>query len=289
MTQALQINWQDSVIQTIRFKNRDYFLKRDDLLTPISGNKARKLYGLLNTGFSGYQRLISHGGAQSNAMLALAQLCQMIDLPFHYYSRPVPKWLRQNPLGNLRAALDAGMQWHITDNGLPAQQAEPASLMIPQGISMPEAQSGLQRLAEEIEEFCQDKRIDKLSVVTPSGTGATALYLQKHLTHPVYTVPCVGDRDTLEKLFRQLLPDAERYPLILDSKKRYHFGELHPELLAIYQDLLNSTGVEFELMYDAKTWLVLQDQAFDTPVLYLHNGGISGNESMLARYRRLNS
>jgi 1-aminocyclopropane-1-carboxylate deaminase/D-cysteine desulfhydrase-like pyridoxal-dependent ACC family enzyme len=91
------------------------------------------------------------------------------------------------------------------------------------------------------------------------------------------------------QLFKQLLPDAERYPTILDTQKRYHFGEPHSELLEIYQELLTATGVEFELMYDAKTWLTLKDHAFDAPVLYLHNGGISGNESMLARYRRLAS
>ena len=306
MNLPLHINWQDSVIETIHFNDRDYFLKRDDLLTPIAGNKARKLHGLLQTDLSQYQQIISYGGAQSNAMLALAQLCQLIDLPFHYCSRPVPKWLIKKPLGNLREALKCGMHWHITKNGLPpehpktentidesiavkADNFESQSLLIPQGISMPEARAGLQLLAADIDMFCQTQHIDKLAVVTPSGTGATALYLQQHLKHPVYTVPCIGDENTLMQLFKQLLPDAERYPTILDTQKRYHFGEPHSELLEIYQELLTATGVEFELMYDAKTWLTLKDHAFDAPVLYLHNGGISGNESMLARYQRLAS
>lgn len=300
-----QINWQDSVIDIIRFNNRDYFIKRDDLLTPISGNKARKLYGLLQTDLSQYQRIISHGGAQSNAMLALAQLCQLINVPFYYYSRPVPKWLKQKPLGNLRDALACGMHWEITQDGLPPEigsnevsncvntgnditgATEPTSLIIPQGIAMPEAQLGLKLLAEEIDAFCQSQKIERLAVVTPSGTGATALYLQQYIEHPVFTVPCIGDKTTLQQLFNSLLPNAQRYPIILDTDKRFHFGEPQPELLTMYQDLLESTGIEFELMYDAKTWLVLQEYSFDTPVLYIHNGGVSGNESMLARYRRL--
>jgi 1-aminocyclopropane-1-carboxylate deaminase/D-cysteine desulfhydrase-like pyridoxal-dependent ACC family enzyme len=55
----------------------------------------------------------------------------------------------------------------------------------------------------------------------------------------------------------------------------------------MYQQLLAQTDIEFELLYDAKTWLVLQEWTCDKPILYLHNGGISGNASMLARYRRL--
>ena len=79
LDQLPQINWQDSIIETICFNDQDYFLKRDDLLTPISGNKARKLHGLLQTDFSKYQRIISYGGAQSNAMLALAQFSQLFS------------------------------------------------------------------------------------------------------------------------------------------------------------------------------------------------------------------
>lgn len=287
MNHPLEINWQDSVIETIHFKGRDYLLKRDDLLSPIGGNKARKLHGLLQQDLSQYQAISSHGGAQSNAMLSLAQLCQLLNIPFHYYSRPVPKWLKQTPLGNLRAAIDCGMQWHITEDGLPPENLGPNNLLIPQGISMPEARLGLELLAAEIEAFCRANSIEELAVVTPSGTGATALYLQQHLSHTVYTVPCIGDQETLMALFKQALPDSERYPTILNTQKRYHFGEPHPELLAIYQSLLSSTGIEFELMYDAKTWLVLADWQYDKPILYLHNGGVSGNESMLARYRRL--
>lgn len=284
----ISVNWQDSTIQTIRFDHQEYYIKRDDLLTPISGNKARKLYGLLETDLTQYQAVVSHGGAQSNAMLALAQMCNLLDLPFRYYTRPVPKWLKLKPLGNLRQALACGMHWEITPNGLPPENHQTTqSLYIPQGLAMPEAKPGLKLLATEIEEFCRTHNIPELSVVTPSGTGATALYLQQYLNHTVYTVPCIGDRQTLQQLFKEILPEAKRYPVILDTEKRYHFGEPHSELLEIYYELLEATGIEFELMYDAKTWKILKEQAFDTPVLYIHNGGVSGNESMLARYRRL--
>lgn len=289
MRQNIHINWQDSVTDTIRFSGQNYFLKRDDLLSPISGNKARKLHGLLQQDLNPVQQIISHGGAQSNAMLALAQLSQLLGIPFHYYTRPVPKWLSKNPLGNLRNALDYGMHWHITRDGLPpeSEKIHGGKLLIPQGISMPEAQAGFKLLADEIELFCQSHALDDIAVVTPSGTGATALYLQQYLKHVVYTVPCVGNQTLLQGMFQRAVPKAIRYPVILDTKKSYRFGELHPELLNTYHALLEETGVEFELMYDAKTWLALQEHTFNKPVLYLHNGGTSGNESMLARYHRL--
>ena len=291
MPSPITIDWQRSVIQTITVNGRDYFLKRDDLLEPISGNKARKLEGLLNQDLSDVQRLVSYGGAQSNAMLALAQLANLLNICFDYYTRPVPKWLKASPNGNLQEALSYGMRWHISETGQPpatiAQANDPHTRLIPQGISMPEAAIGIKRLADEIQNFCDAQNIENLAVVLPSGTGATALYLQQYLSHTVYTVPCIGDRETLEQLFKQLEPKAKRYPEILDTQKRYHFGEPHPELLTMYQQLLEETGVEFELLYDAKTWLVLKEWACDKPILYLHNGGVSGNASMLARYRRL--
>lgn len=289
MTRSVSIQWQRSVVDHIRVAGQDYFIKRDDLLTPLSGNKARKLHGLLQQDLQQYTGLISHGGAQSNAMLALAQLAQLLGIRFDYYTRPVAKWLAEQPNGNLKQALDCGMQWHITDDGLPPSQTRAGALSIPQGIAMPEAELGLKLLAREIEAFCQTQQLEKLAIVTPSGTGTTALYLQQHLSHRVYTVPCIGNADSLQGMFSSAMPQTRRYPVILDTDKRYHFGEPHPELLGMYQQLLSETGIEFELMYDAKAWLVLLSQQFDAPVLYLHNGGTSGNDSMLARYRRLAS
>lgn len=293
MPSPITIDWQRSVIQAITVNGRDYFLKRDDLLVPISGNKARKLEGLLNQDLSDVQRLVSYGGSQSNAMLALAQLANLLDIRFDYYTRPVPKWLKTSPNGNLQAALSYGMHWHISDTDQPpadiAQTNDPHTRLVPQGIAMPEAAIGIKRLADEIQSFCDAQNIQDLAIVLPSGTGATALYLQQYLSHTVHTIPCIGDRKTLEKLFKQLEPHAKQYPEILDTQKRYHFGEPHAELLAMYQQLFEETGVEFELLYDAKAWLVLQEWACDKPILYLHNGGVSGNASMLARYRRLAS
>ena len=285
----MRIQWQNSSFDPVVFAGRNYIIKRDDLLLPIGGNKARKLYHLSKQDLSSIKSIVSFGGAQSNAMLALSQFCSAQDIQFNYYTRPVPGWLKKKPLGNLAAALDNDMQWHISDSGLPPDKTENGSLLIPQGISMPEAQLGIQKLAKEIEQYCDETNMTDIAVVLPSGTGATALYLQQHLTHTVYTIPCIGNADTLTALFQQQLPNTTRYPVIIGEKvsEKFRFDEPHIELLTLYQQLQEATGIEFELLYDAKAWLTLEHWECDKPIIYIHNGGTSGNASMLARYRRL--
>ena len=285
----MQIEWDKSVFEPIRFAGRRYIIKRDDLLLPIGGNKARKLYDLSLQDLSSLKGIVSHGGSQSNAMLALSQFCKLKSLQLDYYTRPVPDWLKQTPIGNLASALDHGMRWHISKSGLPPDDLDSGSLLIPQGISMPEAELGIKKLAGEINDFCRTQDIKDAAIVLPSGTGATALYLQQHLKHTVYTVPCIGDAATLTQFFKQQLPNAARYPTILkaDQAETFRFGEPHSRLLDIYLELKQSTGIEFELLYDAKTWLCLINWPCDIPIIYIHNGGTSGNASMLARYRRM--
>ena len=285
----MQTDWDRSVFEPINFAGRQYIIKRDDLLLPIGGNKARKLAHLSQQDLSSLNKIISHGGTQSNAMLALAQFCKLKSLSFDYHTRPIPNWLKSNPIGNLDHALKCGMNLQISETGLPPETIDDHSLLIPQGISLPEAELGIRMLASEIRDYCNEQAIDDAVIVLPSGTGATALYLQQHLQQTVYTVPCIGDSKVLMTFFRQQLPEATRYPVIIETEqsRAFRFSEPHPELLKIYLELLKSTGIEFELLYDAKTWLSLMNWQCDKPIIYIHNGGTSGNLSMLARYRRL--
>lgn len=110
-----------SLFQKISFENKDFIVMRDDLSHPIfSGNKARKLAYLLNNPekYSHIQTIISFGGNQSNFMLALSQLAELKGWNFHYWIKPLPKFLRQTKNGNLKLALDNGMQLFETLSSL---------------------------------------------------------------------------------------------------------------------------------------------------------------------------
>jgi 1-aminocyclopropane-1-carboxylate deaminase/D-cysteine desulfhydrase-like pyridoxal-dependent ACC family enzyme len=69
---------------------------------------------------------------------------------------------------------------------------------------------------------------------------------------------------------------------ILEPKRKYHFAKLYPEFFDIYKKLKNQ-GIEFDLLYSPSMWLSLLEHT-DEKVLYIHSGGVSGNESMLDRY-----
>jgi len=128
----------------------------------------------------------------------------------------------------------------------------------------------------------------------PSGTGTTALFLQKAFvgmgaTRPtVYTCPCVGDSDYLKKQFLELESDEKKHPKILSLEKKHHFGKLYRENYKIWLKLQQQTGVVFDLLYDPLGWrtLLAHPEVLNKPILYIHQGGLLGNESMLPRYER---
>jgi 1-aminocyclopropane-1-carboxylate deaminase/D-cysteine desulfhydrase-like pyridoxal-dependent ACC family enzyme len=135
-------------------------------------------------------------------------------------------------------------------------------------------------LAKEIRE----SNLDVKSLATPSGTGTTALFLALSLPeYKVYTTPCVGDIKYLKEQMQALhkIPDNL---IILEPEKKYHFAKLYPEFLTVYQNLLES-GIEFDLLYAPGMWKALLEQTQEK-VMYIHSGGVTGNESMLKRYEK---
>ncbi len=278
-----------SPLQWVTWRGLRFLLKRDDLSAPYPGNKGRKLAGLVPS-LAGCPALVSHGGAQSNAMLALARLARHHALVLHYHTRPLPRWLRAQPNGNLAEALALGMQ--LVEGPTPQRSAQQAAermgaRLVPQGAAMAEAEVGLAQLAHELQAQLAAFGERQASLLLPSGTGATALYLQRHLAWPVYTLPCVGTADYLRRQWHALAPEGP-FPHILDAAKPAPFGRPRAASLAVWRDACAATGVTFDLLYDpiALTALLAHGATLPQPLIYLHCGGVEGNETMLARYRR---
>ncbi len=284
-------------MQEIAFRGRTLFLKRDDLIHPIvGGNKARKLYFLFD-----YPRpihtLLSYGSLHSNAMAALSFIAKEQGWKFRYYARLDARSL-ENPKGNLAYALANGMElcdiadlkdaWHIEKSVHSRALYHEGTLFVPEGARCAEAQRGIALLAQEIAAWAEERA---LTIFLPSGTGTTALFLSMalaHTPHRVYTVPCVGDADYLREQFFALDPDTSHHPRILTPPKKYRFGRLYRELYAIWRELRISTGVIFDLLYDPVAFVTLMhsEERFDRPLLYIHQGGLMGNETMIARYKQ---
>ncbi len=278
-----------SPIDTVTFEGHSFYLKRDDLLHPdFSGNKARKFHYFLENDFPDIKKVISYGSSQSNAMYSLSVLAKMRGWKFEYFVDHVAYYLKENPHGNYAGALDNGMK--IIENvGVIPRGYLKEVLLIEEGGRQKEAEFGIKLLAEEIIAWQKKNNIKELNIFLPSGTGTTALFLQKHLPlHTVFTTPCVGDIYYLEKQFLELEKDEKYHPTILTLEKKHHFGKLYKENYKIWLKLQQETGVEFDLLYDPLGWRVLlaHSEVFSKPTLYIHQGGVLGNESMLPRYER---
>jgi len=278
----------NSPVQQITFQNQSFLIKRDDLLhKDFSGNKARKFYYYFINDFPNIDTVISYGSNQSNAMYSLSVLAKLRGWKFLYYVDHIPSFLKEHPQGNYKYAIANGMQ--IIENKYFQKenfQFKENELFINEGGAIEQAQVGLEILANEIKEYKKTNNLKNLKVFLPSGTGTTALFLQKFLDCEVLTCPCVGDSEYLKKQFRELEQKETIHPTIIQTDKKYHFGKLYKENYILWEKLKEKTTIEFDLLYDPvglKTFLTLPKEKSFT-YLYIHQGGLKGNETMIERY-----
>nr|WP_321266332.1 1-aminocyclopropane-1-carboxylate deaminase [uncultured Sulfurimonas sp.] len=277
-----------SPISKISLEGREFYVKRDDLIDPfLAGNKYRKLYTLLQTPSNKLNKIISYGGTQSNAMLAISAMCNTKGWEFEYYTKPLSQTQKNFSHGNYFHAINLGMKHIEIDDSLYRDYIASLSLtidattfIVDQGGAVEEAKLGLEVLAKEI----RKEDINIKSLATPSGTGTTALFLALALSEfKVYTTPCVGDAAYLRSQM-QALHEIPENLIILEPKKKYHFAKPYQEFIDIHKKLLAS-GIEFDLIYAPGMWEALLANTKEE-ILYIHSGGVSGNESMLKRYEQ---
>lgn len=279
-----------SILEEKSFKGLDFYLKRDDLLGELNGNKARKLAYLLQNPPAPGTKIISYGSNQGNAMLALSIFAKNFGLIFKYLARPLSSFLRAKPLGNLKLALENDMIL-IEEKGDLYKKAKSLKgakdLLIPQGIAHTMASLGYKELSFELDNQSKAflKEGERLSIFLPSGTGTSAKYLAKYTKHQVYTTPCVGSSSYLREQIRNSEAGYDFSRLsILNPPKKWHFAKLYKEFYQLYKELLEDTGVEFDLLYDMVGFHTLLSSDIKGKLIYIHQGGLEGNASMLARY-----
>ncbi|RUM73631.1 MAG: 1-aminocyclopropane-1-carboxylate deaminase/D-cysteine desulfhydrase [Sulfurovum sp.] len=292
----MNITISNSPIEKKAFQGHEMYIKRDDLLHPsFSGNKARKFWYFFHNEFPNIKKIVSYGSTQSNAMYSLSVLAKMRGWEFDYYTSHLSDYLKENLHGNFKYALRNGMNL-IEQEEKPQQSSieNRETLFIQEGGRDFFAEDGLKVLADEIMEWKEQNGIEEFNIFLPSGTGTTALFLAKSFvgmraTRPtVFTVPCVGDSNYLKKQFYMLEKDEQYHPTILEPSKKRHFGKLYKESYTIWIKLRQEMGIEFDLLYDPIGWITLLEnpKILDKPTLYIHQGGLIGNESMLPRYER---
>jgi 1-aminocyclopropane-1-carboxylate deaminase/D-cysteine desulfhydrase-like pyridoxal-dependent ACC family enzyme len=227
--QQQQQQQQSSTSPVHEYKNvfssrRSLHVKRDDLLrlpnSNISGNKGRKMWLLNCLPSNKFPRcIVSYGGPQSNSMVALAAIvnsknrCELLvgeengesiqpiqqpqqPIRFVYYTKKLPRFLKNQPSGNLFRALALGIQIielshqeysqmfesHFDDYGQPPIGLVPplpgSSVWVPQGGASQSAQTGVNHLAHEVYEYWKQHGDGRpLTVCVPGGTCTTAVFL----------------------------------------------------------------------------------------------------------------
>ena len=168
--------------------------------------------------------IVSYGGPQSNAMLALAAVVQFQNSNNNaigkkkkrlvYYTKKLPRFLRSQPNGNLFRALLLGMELVEVSaqdyNDLfggdfggspePPQNLPPPvpgnSIWIPQGGACGVAVAGAKLLAEEIVSYWRDRGDGQpLTVAVPGGTCSTAVLLHSAIRSLQDAQPAVNTLD----------------------------------------------------------------------------------------------
>lgn len=277
------------------------YIKRDDLLHhEFSGNKARKFHYFLEHDFEGIDKIISYGSAQANSLYSLSVLAKMKNVKLDFYVYTLSDFLKNNPDGNYKEALknDANiieLDYEIDKLAYIQNEVLPNETnvaFIEEGGRVQESQVGIKILADEITQWAEENSLENLKVMLPSGTGTTALFLQKFLPFEVLSVACVGNDEYLKAQFRQLNSNEKEHPSIISMDKKYHFGKLYKVFYETYLDVLKQTQIEFDLLYDSLGFMALKKYLKSMPedkqltVLYIHQGGLLGNQSMLKRYER---
>ncbi|QLE85320.1 pyridoxal-phosphate dependent enzyme [Shewanella sp. Scap07] len=284
----------------------DVFVKRDDQLHPaFSGNKARKFAYFLAQPYTQVSKLVGYGSPQANSLYSMAVLAKMRGWQLDFYVDHIAKQILKQPAGNYAAAIAHGanvidLSQQDDRNDLSTRDyierhvaGDDTVLYVPEGGRCEYAEYGLFQLAREIVDWKQQQQLSQLNVFLPSGTGTTALFLTRSFAQldesiKVLTCAVVGGDDYLTSQFYELSSDCNDHPQIITPPKRYHFGKLYHEFYQHWLEL-NQSGIEFELLYDPLGWMMCKQylqQSSDEPMLYLHQGGLLGNETMLPRYKR---
>ena len=120
---------------------------RDDLIGgEFNGNKARKLEYFLHADLNGVKRVVSYGSNQSNAMYSLSVFAKMKKLEFHYVVSNLNSNLAENPVGNLKFALENGMKIYVEKDRESKARILASELsqvvFIKEGVAQKEAEEG---------------------------------------------------------------------------------------------------------------------------------------------------
>lgn len=273
------------------------YVRREDLIHPeMSGNKFRKLkYNLLRARESGFEKILTFGGAYSNHICAVAAAGRQFGFKTVGVIRGDELQHRKlNP--TLKNASKNGMELHFVTRDFYRKKEELDQVfqlkeklgefyLLPEGGTNSEAVKGCMEILQD-----EDHAFDYICL--PVGTGGTlAGILEASGAHQK-----VIGFSVLNGVFQE--DEIRKY----SSKKNYKltpdfsfggYGKIEKELVRFINEFKNETEIPLDPVYTGKMFYgiyeYLKDGFFkeNSRILAIHTGGLQGiagaNEFLLQK------
>lgn len=275
------------------------FIKREDLIHPfLSGNKYRKLkYNILHALSSGYQKIVSFGGAYSNHIHALAFTCKEYQIPLQLYIRGEEV---ENPTLNYVKSTGADLIFidratyrtiREKDDYHFLTSHHPAAFIIPEGGTNEFALMGIKEMMDEIYYELSAK---KIQFFVGYGSGGTSMGMlnAKRKEDQLSIVPVLK--------FPDFRAEWKQKSEILDIQndqfhyfEEYHFGgyaKFTSDLIHFINSFKEKHQVPLDPIYTGKVFYAVFDQLkkgiLDTanPIVIIHTGGLQGIKGFNERF-----
>lgn len=271
------------------------YVKRDDLLHPeISGNKWRKLkYNLLEAKKSGFDGLLTFGGAYSNHIYATAAAANA----FGFKSKGFIRGEEHLPLNStLFFAQKQGMDFHYLDREQYRLKSTDDFLnqlkerfhnyyIVPEGGTNEYAIEGASEIVPEID-------LEFSHICCACGTGGTLAGIVKSVFgQKVIGFPALKGggflRDEIESY-----SGSGNFDLALD----YHFGgyaKINIDLIRFMDSFYAKTSIQLDPVYTAKMFFGLFDMVRNnyfergSVIVAVHTGGLQGLEGMKSKIEHI--
>jgi 1-aminocyclopropane-1-carboxylate deaminase/D-cysteine desulfhydrase-like pyridoxal-dependent ACC family enzyme len=280
------------------------FIKRDDLIHPeISGNKWRKLkWNVENARSSGYDCLLTFGGAHSNHIAATAATANLFGMRSIGIIRGEEVDL-QNP--TLHGASLNGMEIHRISRSAYAEIRERSFLeelrhrfgpvyIIPEGGRNHYGVQGCSEIMSELE-----RKYDRIFLACGTATTLSGMAIANEEGTQLFGVSALKGgsflrktvQDFVEKAFRDKETEnsvLERVSLLTD----YHFGgyaKCDKRLIQFMRNFHRKTNVKLDPIYTAKAAFAMYEQVKQSKIrkaenwLFIHSGGLQGIPAFEAR------
>ena len=261
----------------------ELWLKRDDLIHPIiSGNKWRKLSGILNTyENNAYKSITTFGGAFSNHLVATACATAILGVPSEAIIRgEEPKEL--SPVLQLCRLYGMQLVFVSREEYKKAKRETGIAddvLYIPEGGACKKGTLGCEAILAEVDlqQFSQ--------IFISCGTGTTvagmANYLDKNeLGVQLNGIQVLKGKDYIKNDLEEVFGITSAH--IFDEFHCGGYAKTTEELMEFIKDFTKQTGVLLDPVYTGKMMLAIEKLIemgkikAGEKILAIHTGGLTG-------------